>query len=388
MAELHCQCCLDSLEPELNGNADENTGEMDTISPVLAMTCVSPHCEMSLCAVCSERLLEISVRDREIAACGCKEPFLLSQITKTIPNHQKSYLSTLVFQLQTKNENELHTYLLRRQVIQKLKDEKLKHMKTMIVGALQLTIEYAFPARLKLIHRDKIVEAMNGKDGQGKRRRCPNSLCAGSLSQSNGIMQCNCCNVSYCPKCEKSLRSDDKHVCLEDDLKSMRAVSDCVQCPTCLIPVIKSFGCNFITCAICKTNFDYITGQITKAGNHDPLQITLKKENSRLTEIVDELLPNKTLKAEQKLILDDIERCRPKIYPFDKILSRLRKHVIDETSVGRAYERYKRSQYATRHYFQFIENVSNHIVKHKTYAILNRNSVNELKSDLESCLAI
>ena len=45
-------------------------------------------------------------------------------------------------------------------------------------------------------------------------------------------------------------------------------MAELVRCPECRSPVVKSSGCNAITCAVCRINFDFLTGRRCVAGNH------------------------------------------------------------------------------------------------------------------------
>lgn len=380
MPPVHCQCCLD----ELVFGKGKCTFDK-------AIVCLNPSCDMGLCHECSQRLIEISVRDREIAACGCKEPLLFSQIQSVLKcdllGLENQYSQILVKQLTNKNENELHAHLLRRRILDKLKKEKVQHMRTLVVGSLQLTIEYAFSDRLQSVQVKNIEKAMEQEVNVTKRRRCHNSLCDGfldKLSHANRL-QCSACAFSCCSLCEKkiTLKSDGaKHICSQEDLDSLSAVLQCVQCPLCNIPVIKSSGCNNMTCAICKTNFDYITGKVCEFGNHDPLQIHMTQDDLDLYRIVDLLLPKSNLTNDHKFLLQQLQSHRPKPFTFQKILSLLTKRDVCLKGISKAYEKYKRSQYSIQMYFRFLEQIYESIRAEKSYQCLDHLRLETLQNEL------
>jgi hypothetical protein len=41
-----------------------------------------------------------------------------------------------------------------------------------------------------------------------------------------------------------------------------------IQCPNCKLPIEKSSGCSYLTCAACNTKFDHNTKKITNYGGH------------------------------------------------------------------------------------------------------------------------
>ena len=87
------------------------------------------------------------------------------------------------------------------------------------------------------------------------------------------------CESTYCKDCEKKIVGDIKHECKQEDLDSVKFVNSLVKCPRCDIAVIRSFGCDNITCSHCGTNFHYITGEKTQHGNHQNVSANLKPHN-------------------------------------------------------------------------------------------------------------
>jgi hypothetical protein len=176
------------------------------------------------------------------------------------------------------------------------------------------------------------------------------------------------CGEQFCKKCEIKIKENEKHVCKDEDLESIKTVDSLVKCPKCKLPVVKSYGCHNMTCSICKTNFDYITGTITRAGNHSNDNLVLKNF-SKFTNIMinDGFTDNYVLNK-----IREIENSETENYSFNNILSPLKKYIILENEhadnleiiqnelykysekIAENYEIYKLEKYKKKKYYKYM----------------------------------
>jgi hypothetical protein len=147
-------------------------------------------------------------------------------------------------------------------MVERLRNEKREFIRKSFHKAVDRTIEIALASTLKKIKKSNQIRMA---EMLKESKRCMNILCNGKLDEKS---ECITCAAKFCTKCDKRIIPDSDHVCNPDDIVSIETVSGLVKCPKCKCPVIKSVGCNAITCAVCRTNFDYITGKPCSAGNH------------------------------------------------------------------------------------------------------------------------
>lgn len=85
---------------------------------------------------------------------------------------------------------------------------------------------------------------------------CPNSECKGIVIADH----CIDCLQKVCNRCWEAW--EHGHHCDPGKVDNVESIKkDSQNCPSCLSRVHKINGCNHITCTICNTHFDYITGE-------------------------------------------------------------------------------------------------------------------------------
>ena len=97
-------------------------------------------------------------------------------------------------------------------------------------------------------------------------RGCPTEDCRGFLTSD---FRCGACERTFCPRCHEEL--GDAHACDPDAAKAAAfIVKDTKPCPTCAAPIHKISGCSQMWCTLCRTPFDWRTGEVDRGPVHNP----------------------------------------------------------------------------------------------------------------------
>lgn len=133
---------------------------------------------------------------------------------------------------------------------------------------LQLLLEADIVERYLKLKRKRAFESMKNVV------YCPRNFCKGPALRDNAEDQlaiCQDCSLAFCANCGKSWHGY-KFSCrppggklTEDEEKEAKLTaefleSNCTPCPTCLIPISKSGGCNHMYCSRCWTHFCLLCG--------------------------------------------------------------------------------------------------------------------------------
>jgi hypothetical protein len=142
--------------------------------------------------------------------------------------------------------------------------------------------------------------------------------------------------------------------------------------------VIRSWGCNYITCSVCKTNFDYTTGNKTIDGNHQHIQTFLNTTTKALDRFGHDSLDN--------TLLGHVDQLVPNTPSLARILSTLSKvyknsiHAKNTSmQIAKEYELYKSSQYAYKAYYRALVIIEEHHVKKTLTNEVLKNIIEKLK---------
>lgn len=318
--------------------------------------CSSDACNSSICQPCFEIFLKIQVEEKKgIPKCLnplCKNgEYLYSKINK-LPNFSKlitQYSTCLLHHYENivseaeekKNEKDIKI-LFQKQILKKRKE----NIYTTFPSAIAFVVENAFPDDFKRIHKYNMKHLKKIKEKKEKENvTCPNVLCLnGMLDLDNNCLRC--CK-KYCPTCRIEITTSSLfHKCKKEDIDSLSFIENLIQCPSCKIPVEKSIGCNYITCSICKTNFDYITGEKTVYGNHEQHQpkVVLTSSLSLSSQIMNNNNDDEEL---SRMVKNFEDRC-PKPFNFEIISNLLFKIRMESDKkqsliikLCRNYETYK-----------------------------------------------
>lgn len=292
------------------------------------ISCLNNTCTAHTCHNCFKTYLKFMANDNVLPKCpaeNCKAPYLYQHIKKTkndmlVRNYEKACLNYLniMFKGDVEKLAEKEQYIIN---IRQKNDKYLAEYPRAIKKIIDIALKTKQNKLEKNIIKHKFDITTNTK-------KCLNVMCNGMLNTEG---KCMICNTQFCNKCEQIKLND--HLCKQEDIDSVEFVSSLVSCPECNLKVIRSYGCNFITCANCQTNFNYINGTRTLAGNHHNIQINLHKHNIEnnilqyytdpefiqiLQQLIAKLVPPYTISAETFLKYET----RPDILSkrYDKML--------------------------------------------------------------------
>lgn len=327
-----------------------------------SVTCGNPDCDSRICTECATAFVNFS--DKQIPKCpntSCKHEYLYSEMKKLDVVKRYNNICYEFFNIDKGNDA---TELLSHEImIEKLRKERKEFIQAKFPAAIALTIEYALASKMRKIDKEnkkkiqKVVESSN--------KKCMNLLCPGKLDPN---YVCMTCESHFCKECEK--KKTDTHTCDPNDIESVKFVDSLVKCPKCVFPVIRSWGCNFMTCSVCKTNFHYETGEITNAGNHHDITTTLKQNNKPSVRYVGEY------PADIMELIIRIEDMIPKtetLQPIIKLLTKITKHNdgnsttsdVDtyKENIAKHFEKYKMYQHKNKKYYKIMQTIEEHHVQ-------------------------
>jgi hypothetical protein len=318
------------------------------------INCSNNECQGITCYECAKMLIDFSYKNKEDCKCpnvSCRSEYFFSEIMKLDITSQNNFTRCTTMSLLGGFKNEIDNNITQKQMIDKIRLQRREFVKE-FPQAITLFIDYTLQSKLKKItkaNKNIIDQMLINKIV----KNCFNLFCVGKLDENN---KCLICEKMFCNDCEKGLKKDGQHQCNPDDVATVKFVESLVKCPKCFLPVTRSFGCNFITCSVCKTNFDFVTGKKTKVGNHNTTTLVLKKLSNQKPSIL-------YAKFYDFEIIDKIkkfESLEPKDYVFQNVLNLLTKTSNPYESVRitrlicKSYEIYKLNQVLRKRYYQFI----------------------------------
>jgi hypothetical protein len=325
--------------------------------------CSDTSCLTEICVDCLASYIDFHFKNgKGIPKCPmktCKNgEILLSEIEKS-QNVElvKKYTKLIINHLKNDNVEDILAETNKQLMVKKIRKERHEFILKEYPKAIAFVIETSLKSKLNMIdkknqeHIKEIVKKTN--------KKCPNSLCYSGILDVD--FTCLSCSQQFCKKCE--VKKEENHVCKNEDIETLKLVDNMVKCPKCKLPVVKSYGCHNMTCSICKTNFDYITGKITVAGNHSNDTLILKKQQKiskiLLDECYDPIIVNYMIRIENK---------EPENFSFNNIITLLKKYITIENEdpsnikeleklelkMVENYETYKKYKYKNKNYYKYI----------------------------------
>jgi hypothetical protein len=295
---------------------------------------MNPNCNEIICKECMETYLQYS--EMTLPKCMCEAKYHYEDIKNLVSTiMRKKYERCCVEYVKATLVNTINTEIVEKKVLNALRKDKREFINKM-PKALAYVLNHSMKEKVRKIERDIL-----SKQKKTTPTNCCDILCNGILKQSDLLKNGTCseCGVTFCLNCEK--KQTPQHVCKQEDVDSIQFIKTLVQCPNCKLRVIRSYGCNFITCSHCQTNFDYITGMATHSGNHDTATLTLKTTLAeRLVDLDDENA------LDLRAAIMSLEAKRPKICVVtSKFVEKSTPTQVAKKLSKELFFRYKRQRY-------------------------------------------
>lgn len=325
--------------------------------------CGNPECTACVCAECATALVMFSYSENTMPRCPntqCRQPYLYSQIKQHIgADGQHAYVESCFRHVENDKGEQASSIAAQDLMIEKLRKDRLEFIQSRFPAAISLTIQYALGSKMRRIDRENRVKMK--RIIESSHRNCFNLLCPGKLTPE---YVCVTCNTSFCKRCERKTTPD--HVCDDKDIESVQFVQSLVKCPKCKYPVIKSIGCNYMTCSVCQTNFNYETGEVTKYGNHHNATThvnTSVKPSQRFADKCDAATIDVLRRFESAVP-------KPDLGTVVRLLTKLKKQENDhdhiKMQIAQQYERYVTHMYAQKQYYKIMQEIENHYMQTST----------------------
>ena len=255
--------------------------------------CCSPECMEYLCEYCIKRYIEISNEENNLPTCPrekCTGVFEESSLPEGVVELFRNLLYKHYSLVKKGEISEIQKARVLRDI---LKEEKMKFLVDTMPSAVKKVAMITFSSK---INRIKKIQTKREKDRVS--RTCINLVCNGFLNEN---FQCTKCKSTFCTECEDEKTED--HKCDANVVESVKMVNGMICCPSCKTKIEKAEGCMAITCAVCKTDFWYNTGEKGERGNHGQYtQVFLRKSVLLSQEYRDRIPP------EYLTYVQDLER--------------------------------------------------------------------------------
>ena len=228
----------------------------ESYSSVIRKKIECPKCEYKCCKKCLEFYLLSSIKNTpNCMNCNLEfsSAFLFEKTSKIFGRDR--YIEKRAMQVLNDQKNLLPATLIsynKKKEIKKRQDDITKELIYIKKRQNELIWEFN-KLRNKNDYDLELDEKLN--------RPCPVNECKGYLSSA---WKCGLCDMYVCHECGnlKGKRTDEEHVCNEDDKKSMILLKkDTKPCPGCFKYIHKIEGCDQMFCVGCHTVFSWNSGK-------------------------------------------------------------------------------------------------------------------------------
>ena len=229
------------------------------------LKCADKTCRTRICEECFETYLNHCLSERILCKClnqHCKS-YIISDSFKKDNTYFELYKKVLLTAFITSQGPEVKDKINVLKLVEDMRKQRKQFIKT-FPKAIELVIDIALHKKLNNIGKQNKLYINNLVTGAN--RMCMNSHCNGKMNKD---FECLKCSTKFCKECERILK--ENHICKQEDIESLKLISAIPKCPNCNIAIEKESGCNGMTCAHCKTTFDYRTGQSSDHGSTNPL---------------------------------------------------------------------------------------------------------------------
>lgn len=262
--------CIVCFEPIIqnNGQIIPAVAGLLTQKPLINglanhVKCKNRSCTAVMCLDCMQSYINICMGDNQIPKCPsttCGRYYLMSDVQR-FHDLREPYAKCCLNELLGKHGDTARKTVEIRNNIETLRRLRQTFIAERFPRAIAYTASVIMPHKLRRL--DKQVTERIQAQTLNTNRTCMNLTCNGSL---NEFMVCLSCDTAFCIDCEK--RRNANHVCDPADVESVKAIKEMIHCPNCHLPIIRSEGCNNMTCSSCGQHFLYNTGEAGGAGGH------------------------------------------------------------------------------------------------------------------------
>lgn len=245
------------------------------------VTCGSIDCDVVTCSECVNDLITYCYENdnKSVPVCPgttCARQYLLSRLQNVLNDKTMNEYEEICSNRLESFDTEIVLRKTKAKLINDFRKTRIETVKK-FPPAIARLIEISFKSKLMAVTKSNkgVIDKLLTKT-----RRCSETLCGGRLVivPNETLFECTKCLNKVCSKCDEKLKDDkNEHICSSDNLESVDYINSLVMCPKCKISVEKTYGCDNMTCAICKTNFSYTTGKLTTRGNHHDVTVVLAK---------------------------------------------------------------------------------------------------------------
>lgn len=267
-------------------------------------------CKESVCHDCMTSYIDVCSRDyNALPKCPtCKCDYFYEDLGPFCESYGSLAFNLLKNTVDITIETDMS-----KQMIELLTQQRKDFIRERFPVCIDTVINVVFATQLR-----KVVKENQKNKKRDNIRKCPNDFCyRGSLEYLEGCLKCNACTAMFCNDCDQKIATNKVHVCNKEDIETKNLIMGMIKCPSCKIPILKSAGCNHMTCSNCGTNFDYASGKEGGCGNSHNEEIKLKKDNAYL---LSNMYPQF---AEKLRNIEELEPKLPDIAPVRKHLANM-----------------------------------------------------------------
>lgn len=292
-------------------------------------------CKKIICYDCLEMYINTTT---DFLKCSCTKYIFTSSI-EDVSNVQK-YKTFLIKRIETNFFDDISSM---REFLERTKNIREKRHNLMIKFPLcvQITIDNCFQKDLKRI-KQKLEEKTKNIDFT---KICHRTNCNGKII--NNI--CGKCVSKYCDFCLEI--QQESHQCKEENILSREYIKNMsITCPNCHLPIEKSSGCSYLTCAACDTKFEHTTNTISQSHGGHSAKVEVNTSYKILTDIL------KRYPLLSKKDVEKINKIESLELKYDKLM--IKNLISNEQSKAiRYYEKYLEEQRKYKENLKILEKI-------------------------------
>ncbi len=240
-------------------------------------------CNESMCFSCISEYIKYSAT----MSCICKQMIFPSKLPKNLPNieiYKTAILKSIElgdFEIISNAKDIIDT-------IKKIRKERFEKLTSFPV-CIKYAVDNCFDIEFVKIVKTFKKESAKIRDFT---KVCSQSWCNGTISSSEDVkslnLVCDKCNTHHCKEC-KEIALDD-HKCNSDILESIKVIETAFHnCPNCKLPIQKSSGCSYLTCAACNTKFDHNTNKVNTSHGGHSIPVQIKERENVSTKLIERI---------------------------------------------------------------------------------------------------